>query len=80
VLHKGTPPNSQFSQAEIAGSSILLGGRATTRQGLSYSGKRDPLARRGTYRRESLDASFMLLMSIRGRWKVLSAGSSAGDF
>jgi hypothetical protein len=54
---QGAPPSSQFVWAEIAWRSIHSGGIATTRQDLSYSRKRDPLARRGAYRRESLDAS-----------------------
>jgi hypothetical protein len=53
---------SQFIQAEIARSSIHSGERATTQQDLSYSGERDPLAKTGTYRKESLDASICTLL------------------
>jgi hypothetical protein len=49
VLHKGSSPSCQ---AEFAGSSICMGGRATTQQDLSYSWEEALLARR-----ESLDAS-----------------------
>jgi hypothetical protein len=57
AFHKGPPANGQFFWAENAGSSIHLEGRATTQQDLFYSGEGEPLARRGTYRRECLDAS-----------------------
>jgi hypothetical protein len=56
VLHRGAPPSSQFIQAENARSFIHSRGRATKWQDRSYSGESDPLARRGTCRRESLDA------------------------
>jgi hypothetical protein len=52
-----SPPSSQFIWAEIAGSLICSAGRATTQKALSYSGERDPLARRGADKRKSLDAS-----------------------
>jgi hypothetical protein len=71
----------QFIQAEIARSSIHSRERATRQQDLSYSGERDLLARKGSYKRESLDDCIcILLMSNRGHWRAHSAGSSAGAF